>query len=131
MPGEDLYEHALGIAREALKGGALKAILWHQGETDAQSYEQRLAEMVDTLRQALDATDVPFVAGGLGDFLAVHPTCVHYGLVNNALQNLNVDRCGFASAEGLGEFDGIHFNSAALRSLGQRYSTELLRLVEA
>ena len=137
MPGEDLYERALGIAREALKGGALKAILWHQGETDAQhlelaqSYGQRLAEMVDTLRQALDATDVPFVAGGLGDFLAVHPTCVHYGLVNNALQNLNVDRCGFASAEGLGEFDSIHFNSAALRLLGRRYATELLRLVRA
>ena len=137
MPGEDLYERALGIAREALGGGALKAILWHQGETDAQhlelaqSYGQRLAQMVITLRQALDATNVPFVVGGLGDFLAVYPTCVHYGLVNDALQNLNVDRCGFASAEGLGEFDGIHFNSAALRILGQRYATELLRLVGA
>ena len=137
MPGEDLYERALGIAREALGGGVLKAILWHQGETDAQhleraqSYGQRLAEMVGTLRQALDATDVPFVVGGLGDFLAVHPTCIHYGLVNDALQNLNVDRCGFASAAGLGEFDGIHFNSAALRILGQRYATELLRLVGA
>ena len=137
MPGEDLYERALAIAREALGGGALKAILWHQGETDAQhleraqSYGQRLAEMVGTLRQALDATDVPFVVGGLGDFLAVHPTCIHYGLVNDALQNLNVDRCGFASAAGLGEFDGIHFDSAALRILGQRYATELLRLVGA
>ena len=137
MPGEDLYERALGIAQNALKGGMLKAILWHQGETDAQnlelaqSYGQRLAEMMGTLRQALDANDVPFVVGGLGDFLAVHPTCVHYRLVNDALQNLNLDRCGFASAEGLGEFDGIHFNSAALRSLGQRYSTELLRLVGA
>ncbi len=137
MPGEDLYERALGIAREALKGGKLKAILWHQGETDAQnlelaqSYGQRLAEMVSTLRQALDATNVPFIVGGLGDFLADHPTCVHYGLVNDALQNLNVDRCGFASAAGLGEFDDIHFNSAALRLLGQRYATELLRLVGA
>ena len=137
MPEEDLYERALSIAREALKGGSLKAILWHQGETDAQhlelaqSYGQRLTQMVSTLRQALDATNVPFVVGGLGDFLAVHPTCVHYGLVNDALQSLNVDRCGFASAEGLGEFDGIHFSSAALRSLGQRYSTELLRLVGA
>ena len=135
MPGEDLYERALGIAQEALKGGKLKAILWHQGETDAQtlglaqSYGQRLAEMVSALRQALDATNVPFIVGGLGDFLADHPTCVHYGLVNDALQNLNVDRCGFASAAGLGEFDGIHFNSAALRLLGQRYATELLRLV--
>lgn len=135
MPGEDLYERALGIAQEALKGGKLKAIFWHQGETDAQtlelaqSYGQRLAEMVSALRQALDATNVPFIVGGLGDFLADHPTCVHYGLVNDALQNLNVDRCGFASAAGLGEFDGIHFNSAALRLLGQRYATELLRLV--
>ena len=135
MPGEDLYERALGIAQEALKRGKLKAILWHQGETDAQtlelaqSYGQRLAEMVSALRQALDATNVPFIVGGLGDFLADHPTCVHYGLVNDALQNLNVDRCGFASAAGLGEFDGIHFNSAALRLLGQRYATELLRLV--
>ena len=87
--------------------------------------------MVDTLRQALNAINVPIVAGGLGNFLAVHPTCVHYGLVNNALQKLNVDRYVFASAEGLGEFYGIHFKSAALRSLGQHYSTELLRLVGA
>lgn len=137
MPGEDLYERALGIAREALKGGALKAILWHQGETDAQnvelaqSYGRRLAEMVGTLRKGLDATDVPFIVGGLGDFLAVHPTCVHYELVNDALQHLNVGRCGFASAAGLGEFDGIHFDSASLRILGQRYATELLRLIGA
>ncbi len=137
MPGEDLYERALGIARDALKGGVLKAILWHQGETDAQdielaqSYGQRLTEMVGTLRRALDATDVPFIVGGLGDFLAAHPTCVHHALVNDALQNVSADRCGFASATGLGEFDGIHFDAAALRTLGQRYAAELLRLIKA
>ena len=136
MPGEDLYQRALGIAREALAGGALKAILWHQGETDAQhielaqSYGQRLAEMVVALRRALDAPDVPLVVGGLGDFLAAHPTCVHHALVNDALQNLRVDRCGFASASGLGEFDGIHFDSSALRIFGQRYAAELLRLIK-
>ena len=49
MPGCDLYENALVNARRAMEDGQLKAILWHQGEADAQdialaqSYGQRLS----------------------------------------------------------------------------------------
>jgi len=134
-PGCDLYEDALVNARQALEHGSLKAILWHQGEADAQdielaqSYGQRIGEMVAALRAALAAPEVPFISGGLGDFLADHATCVHYLTVNGALQNLAVPRCGFASASGLDHLgDGIHFSSAALREFGRRYAAEFARI---
>jgi len=135
MPGCDLYENALVNARRALEHGELKAILWHQGEADsqdselAQSYGQRLDEMVAALREALDAPAVPFISGGLGDFLTDHETCIHYKVVNAALQNLSLPACAFARAAGLDHLgDGIHFSSAALREFGRRYASEFLRL---
>lgn len=135
MPGCDLYENALAHARQASEHGSLKAILWHQGEADAQdielaqSYGQRLSEMVAALRAALTAPDVPFICGGLGDFLTDHATCVHYIMVNEALQNLSAPPCGFASAAGLGHLgDGIHFSSIALREFGRRYAAEFARI---
>ncbi len=138
MPGCDLYENALANAHRALADGELKAILWHQGEADAQdselaeSYGQRLSTMVAALRTALDAPTVPFIAGGLGDFLADHATCIHYKIVNEALQNLALPACGFASASGLEHLgDGIHFSSGALREFGRRYAGEFLRVSAA
>ncbi len=135
MPGCDLYENALVNAHRAMEDGQLKAILWHQGEADAQdialaqSYGQRLSEMVAALREALNAPAVPFISGGLGDFLADHATCVHYKTVNAALQNLSLSACGFASATGLEHLgDGIHFSSAALREFGRRYADQFLRI---
>ena len=34
MPGEDLYEIAVGEAKSALMHGSLAGFLWHQGESD-------------------------------------------------------------------------------------------------
>jgi len=77
VKGGDLYEQALVRARLAMKDGQLKGILWHQGESDsgsettARSYAARLAQMIKDLRADLSVGEVPFVAGKLGDFLAL------------------------------------------------------------
>ena len=131
LPGCDLYQNAVATARSASGAGTLKAILWHQGEADAQdpelatSYGRRLQQMVAALRQELG--DLPFVAGGLGDFLATHERCVHYQVVNQALAGLALPGCTFVSAAGLADMgDGIHFGAQALREFGRRYAAAYL-----
>ena len=52
LPGAHLYVEAMRRAKIAQKEGEIKAILWHQGESDADigkleaSYNERLAKMV-------------------------------------------------------------------------------------
>ena len=73
--GGDLYSNAVHRARLALRDGTLKGILWHQGESDsgtttnANSYGDRLAQMIQDIRADLGCPDLPFVVGQIGEFL--------------------------------------------------------------
>ncbi|MCA9072722.1 MAG: sialate O-acetylesterase, partial [Planctomycetaceae bacterium] len=67
------YDDALRRARLALKDGTLKGILWHQGESDskpeaAPQYAKRLHHLIDRFREELNAPEVPFIAGQMGQF---------------------------------------------------------------
>jgi hypothetical protein len=69
MPGGKLYEEAIARTREAMKQGQLKAIRWHQGESDsgvearALAYGDNLVKIVESFRKDLNAEKVPFIAG--------------------------------------------------------------------
>src|SRR5205823_9265870 len=60
-PEGKLYADAVRRAREAMKSGRLRGILWHQGESDtdkeegARSYRERFAVMIQQLRADLGA----------------------------------------------------------------------------
>ena len=67
------YDDAIERARKAVEKGVLKGILWHQGESDsgpgrAEKHEKLLRELVERFRKELDAQDLPFVIGQLGQF---------------------------------------------------------------
>ena len=81
------------------------------------------------LRRDANLGDIPFILGGLGDFLA---DCTQgnqeedktYYLLNRELEAIaaNNANVGFVSAVGLGaNDDNIHFNSDALYTFGLRY----------
>lgn len=141
--GGDLYEAALVRAHEALKAGTLKGILWHQGEADSGSesksrnYAERLSGMVRDLRADLAVGDVPFVAGKLGEFLAVEtkdkkPT--FWPLVNAQIATLPtlVKNAAFVESTGLKDKgDGVHFDTASLRIFGERYAEAMQKLQSA
>jgi len=141
MPGADLYTQAVQTARHALASGRLVGILWHQGEADSQwqetadTYGARLAEMVASLRSELDARDVPFVAGELGEFLTNYEACrERFEIVNRQIEGAGarIQRFGFARSTGLKDKgDSLHFGSEALREFGRRYAAELIRLLRA
>jgi hypothetical protein len=137
-PGADLYSNAVQQAKLAMRFGHLRGILWHQGESDsnaenAPTYATRLAAMIVALRKELDAPDVPFVAGELGQYLITrtnNPNMFAKQL-NEIFQNLpsRLPLTGCASSDGLKDKgDGLHFDSASQRELGKRYARQMLEL---
>ena len=127
-----LFDHACYMAELASRTSTIAAVLWHQGESDTREdraplYEEKVMKIFDALRKRLNLYDVPFVVGGLGDFIYdFYPPERHdyIKMVNDTLQNLpnKYKMIGFASAEGLASNpDKIHFSAPALREFGLRY----------
>ena len=134
-----LFDHACYMAELASRTSTIAAVLWHQGESDcseerASLYEKKLEKIFDAFRKRLGLADVPFIVGGLGDFLYDFFTPDRYEpmeKVNNALQNYAKTHkmTGFASAKGLGANpDNLHFSAPALREFGIRYYEVFLKL---
>ena len=143
VPEGDLYQNAVAVCKDALsQGGQLKGILWHQGEGDtgsdenANSYARRLHGMFTTLRDELDAPNVPIVAGELGPFLKERSetlqSCTRYAIVNAQLHSLRtmLPFYDVVSSEGLSDNgDLLHFNAKSLRTFGERYLAAYLKLI--
>jgi hypothetical protein len=136
----DLYKQAVARAKLAQKHGTLKGILWHQGESDsgdkatAESYGQRLAEMIEDLRQELDAPAAPFVAGKLGEFLAeksAQGKPSYWKVVNEQIDALpkTVSHSAVVDSSGLkSKASRVHFDAPSLREFGRRYAAEMQKL---
>ncbi len=132
-----LFDHACYMAELASRTSTIAGVLWHQGESDCfpdryPLYQEKLTVILDAFREKLGLHDVPFLLGGLGDFLKDYPDdiFVHYPKVNESLKAVAASRSmtGFVSAEGLGANpDNLHFNAQALREFGLRYYTEFLK----
>lgn len=132
MPGEVLFDNAVFQAKLAMRSSELKGILWHQGESDcieerSSTYRARFEIMMAQMRKELGLPEIPFILGGLGDFLkncVISPNVRYYERVNLALDDIvkNNKFVGLASAKGLGANpDELHFNAEALYDFGLRY----------
>ena len=136
--GELLFDHACYMAELASRTSVIAGVLWHQGESDCAEerypvYEEKLTAIVRAFRKKPYLKDVPFLLGGLGDYLKDcprGPKFQNYPFVNTALQAVAAKepQIGFVSAEGLGANpDNLHFSAAALREFGLRYYAEFLK----
>lgn len=128
----ELFQHAVSEAKFAMKHSTLTGILWHQGESDSSDgkykvYYEKLLVIIEALREILNVPDVPFIIGGLGDYLGkkgfgLH--CVEYERINEQLHKFAFEQthCYFVAAKGLSANpDGIHMNSLSQRHFGLRY----------
>lgn len=123
------WDDAIRRARLALRDGTLKGILWHQGESDckpelAAAYEAKLHDLIRRLRTALEAPEVPFIAGQMGKFEG-HPWKPEADTVDAAHRALpkKIPHTAYVGSEGLThKGDGIHFDAASYRELGRRYA---------
>jgi hypothetical protein len=130
--GGALFENALFHAKFAQRSSQLSGILWHQGENDSFGgrsavYYDKLSIIVNALRVELNASSIPFIVGGLGNFLSAGRYGAYfteYNEVNQALQKYadEVPNAYFVTASGLtANADDLHFNAVSLRKFGLRY----------
>lgn len=126
------FRHAVSQAKFAMQDTELIGLLWHQGESDSyggnyQTYYEKLHVIVDMLRKELNVPEVPFIMGGLGDYLGKSGfglNCTEYEAVNRELLRFATEQkyCYFVTADELtSNPDGIHMNAISQRKFGIRY----------
>ena len=133
-PGSPIYTETLRRCRIGMEHGRLRAILWHQGESDATAahvptYLASLKELIAHLRADLNANDVPLIVGQIGTFHEKKSPFTHQ--LNLELNRVStvIPRSACASSRDLTHLgDNTHFDAPSLREFGQRYATEYLRM---
>ena len=129
------YDDAIQRAKLAMKQGTLKAILWHQGESDcetnlAPAYQAKLEQLITRFRKDLDAPDLPFIVGQLGQFEKA-PWSPYTKMVNDAQIAVAKEMAyvEFISSAGLvSKSDNLHFDSPSQREFGRRYAAAYWKL---
>ncbi len=128
----------LELAKKAMKVGVIKGFIFHQGESDDTDDNWRntvyktYKDIVDAL--GLDENEVPFVAGELmndPDNSGRGSCCAskNYGI---AQLSSKFKKFGLASSKDLkgNGHDSYHFNRDGVIKLGQRYCSEMLKLID-
>jgi len=129
MPGTILYTEAVKRIKMAMKYGTLKGIVWHQGEQDvskSETYMESIATLIQSLRNDLNIPRLPFVAGQISED---KPEKIAFNQIIIHLSE-KVSDTGIATSGGTSTIDGAHFNSASQRLMGERYASEMIRLVK-
>lgn len=127
-----LFDNAIYQARLAMRTSTIAGVLWHQGESDCDEklfplYEEKLTRIIDALRKELDLYDVPFLLGGLGEYLKnclLDERLKNYTYINDSLKKIakKEKMIGFVESDGLkANPDNLHFCAKALREFGKRY----------
>lgn len=140
MPQGVLYQHAISMAKLAMRTSTLSGILWHQGESDCFSadnlnaHKEKFLHIINSLRKDLGKEDLPIIIGELSNQCA---PC--WGLADRPIKMNEqyhdlvkvLSNSAIVSAIGLKlKDDGIHFNSKSLREFGKRYAAAYLEVIE-
>jgi hypothetical protein len=137
--GSNLYRAAMGKSKLAREMGTIKAVLWHQGESDTvndertASYEEKLHQLITDVRADLGIEDLPFIVGNLGELYGVgeNPNpdpgkVARVKKIKEILRSLpsKLEHTGFVDSHGLEYCDRpkcTHFDKASYIILGHRY----------
>jgi hypothetical protein len=131
------YDTAVKKAREAQKSGRIVAVLWHQGETDAQrktpDYTEKLRMIVHNFRRDLQlGDDIPFIAGDMASFYR-DDIKENIGIVDQALATLAREEPSFryvTTKDMNHRGDNLHFDTDSLHKLGERYFNAYRHFIE-
>ena len=141
MPGEILFDHAVFMAKLAMRTSNFGGIIWHQGESDCNAesidlYKERFITMMSEMRRQLGAEKLPLIIGELSlDVDAKRWGHVAYADKMNGIFHeiaKEIPYCAVASAKDLPlkKSDGLHFNSIGSREFGHRYFEKYLEIVK-
>lgn len=130
------YDDAIQRTKLAMQRGTLKAILWHQGESDAieqlaPAYQAKLEGLIARFRKDFDAPNLPFIIGQLGRFDG-SPWTPYTKIVNEAQLAVTrgMSRVEFIESAGLKpKSDNLHFDAPSQREFGRRYAAAYLKII--
>ena len=126
-----LFSNLLAKIEVGKQTGVIKAILWHQGESDANEkniphYKQRLGLLFSKFRTAVGNNEMPVLIGELGSF-SEDPA--NFSLINKAIQGYAAEdkNSHVISTKDLKDKgDHLHFDSKGQRTMGRRFAKEYL-----
>lgn len=112
--------------------GEIKGIFWHQGESDAKPetaplYQHRLHKLFTKFREVVGKPTTPIVIGELG----AYSTNEWWPKINEQIKAyVSTDpKAGLINTSDLEhKGDGVHFNSEAQRTMGERYARAYLKI---
>lgn len=128
-PSSKYLNEIIRRAREAQKYGRIKAILWHQGESDqksAKEYPKQFKKLLKTLRKSLKIKKLPIFIGELGKWRSSSLG------INKALYKLakKSKRVYLIKADSLThKGDGTHFSRKSQLELGKRYAHKVNEVI--
>ena len=138
MPGELLFDHAVMMARLAMRTSTLCGIICHHGESDCTDsdlpeYKNKFLIFAKELRRELGAENLPLIIGEISEDISPkwklgdNPPKMNTILAELASE---IPFCSLVSSHGLTlKNDGVHFDSASCRELGKRYFKKYSELV--
>lgn len=138
QPGQGLYNALLrqvGFATQEENAGKVDAILWMQGESDAQSsanvanqYGSRFNTLVTGLRKDLQSPDSLFIYGQISLEHPQHTDSIASVRDQQQAAQSQLPKAVMVDTDGLGKLnDGIHFNAAGQIELGKRFAKAYLQ----
>jgi hypothetical protein len=115
-----------------MKYGEVKAILWHQGESDAKPSEianrqGKMETLFTEFRNTVGNPNLPILIGELGSFLkdSVNRVKMNEQIRLYSASDPNTTIVGTSDFNHIG--DRLHFNSAGQREMGKRFAREYIR----
>lgn len=127
---DDYYGEALRRIRRAMAFGRLKAVIWHQGESDSrdpQAYLPKLQKLITDLRADLGDDRLPFVVGEVAEWRREGNSQAFNEMLRTVPHKIPYTYC--VSSEGLlplKDESDPHFSAESQMVLGRRYAEGVL-----
>lgn len=134
QPGKSNYDATITRAKEAQRFGRIRAIIWHQGESDGSiidTYMSKLSTMVQSFRTQLNEPDLFFVAGELAYWRGGGTGSTAFNTMIRTISS-NITNSDWVSAEGLTPLideSDPHFDGTSQKTLGNRYADKIIQHV--
>jgi hypothetical protein len=137
-PGDDLYENLVALTRKVLAAHPtwrLRAMLFQGFETDGNNamdpaaFRDALARLIESVRRDLVAADLPIVFGELPPgFVAAFPERIAIRDEVARVPSIFPWTAVVSSrTPAVCEDDGLHYSTAGLLAIGERYAAALAR----
>jgi hypothetical protein len=115
--------------------GTIKAVLWHQGEQNANDvdkllYRQLLGELLTVFRIFANNMSLPVIIGELGSYSGNNQ---NWQSINETIRIYTAqDKNTFliSTQDFIDKGDKVHFNSNGQRKMGERFAEKYLQLIK-